>query len=126
MRLAFDTSELPQKWFAAFTYMFAHVNVWHLAANMYGLFLFGPRLEQHLGARKFAWFYILCGLGGVVFQMLLIRTGTLVTLNKRYSALLKHSGETMRLFAGLFRCYSDMPEQGSGFRNNVHTWSCEL
>jgi membrane associated rhomboid family serine protease len=76
--LAFDTNELPQKWFAAFTYMFAHVNLWHLAANMYGLFLFGPRLEQHLGARKFAWFYILCGLGGVVFQMLLIRTGTLI------------------------------------------------
>ncbi len=53
-------------------------------------------------------------------------TGTLVTLNKRYAALLKHSGETMRLFAGLFRSYSDHPEQGSGMRTNHHTWSCEL
>jgi membrane associated rhomboid family serine protease len=76
--LAFDTTSLPQKWFAAFTYMFAHVSVWHLLANMYALFLFGPRLEQEFGARKFAWFYILCGLGGVLFQVLLIRTGTLI------------------------------------------------
>jgi hypothetical protein len=52
--------------------------------------------------------------------------GTLVTLNKRYAALLKHSGETMRLFAGLFRSYSDHSEQGSGMRTNHHTWSCEL
>jgi hypothetical protein len=53
-------------------------------------------------------------------------TGTLVTLNKRYAALLKHSGETMRLFAGLFRSYSDHPEQGSGTHSNLRTWSCEL
>jgi hypothetical protein len=53
-------------------------------------------------------------------------TTTLVTLNKRYAALLKHSGETMRLFAGLFRSYSDLPEQGSGICNTRRTWSCEL
>jgi len=76
--MAFDSNALPGKWFSAFTYMFAHVNVWHLAANMYGLFVFGPRVEREFGARKFAWFYVLCGLGGVVFQMLLIRSGTLI------------------------------------------------
>lgn len=75
--LAFDSNDLPRKWFAAFTYMFAHVNVWHLIANMYGLFLFGPRVEQAFGARKFTWFYVLCGLGGVVFDMLFTR-GTLI------------------------------------------------
>lgn len=75
--LAFDSADLPRKWFAAFTYVFAHVNVWHLIANMYGLFLFGPRVEQSLGARKFTWFYVLCGLGGVVFEMLFSR-GTLI------------------------------------------------
>ncbi len=53
-------------------------------------------------------------------------TAALVVLNKRYAALLKHSGDTMRLFAGLFRSYSDHPEQESGMRTNHHTWSCEL
>ena len=53
-------------------------------------------------------------------------TGTLVALNRRYAALLKHSGETMRVFASLFRSYSNHPEQGSGMRTNHCTWSCEL
>jgi hypothetical protein len=40
--------------------------------------LFGPRLEQTWGSKKFTWFYVFCGLGGVAFQMLFIRTGGLV------------------------------------------------
>jgi membrane associated rhomboid family serine protease len=76
--LAFDTAELPSRWYTAFTYLFGHAGVWHLMANMYGLFLFGPRVEQALGTKRFTWFYLLCGLGGVVFQMLFIRTGTLI------------------------------------------------
>ena len=47
-------------------------------ANMYALYLFGPRLEQAWGTRKFSWFYLLCGLGGVVFQLLFIRVGGLI------------------------------------------------
>jgi membrane associated rhomboid family serine protease len=76
--IAFDSSALPARWFTAVTYMFAHAGVWHLLANMYGLFLFGPRVERAFGTRKFTWFYLLCGLGGVVFQMLFIRSGTLI------------------------------------------------
>lgn len=76
--LAFDANALPGRWFTAFTYMFGHAGVWHLVANMYGLFLFGPRVERHVGTKRFVWFYLLCGLGGVVFQMLFIRTGSLI------------------------------------------------
>ncbi len=76
--LSFDAAGLPSRWFTALTYMFAHAGVWHLVANMYGLFVFGPRVEQTLGTKRFTWFYLLCGLGGVVFQMLFIRTGLLI------------------------------------------------
>jgi membrane associated rhomboid family serine protease len=76
--IAFDASGLPGRWFTAFTYLFAHAGIWHLLANMYGLFLFGPRVERELGTKKFTWFYLLCGLGGVVFEMLFIRSGTLI------------------------------------------------
>jgi membrane associated rhomboid family serine protease len=74
----FDLGSLPTRWWTPITYMFVHVGVWHVLANMYGLYLFGPRLEQTLGSKKFAWFYVFCGLSGVVFQMLFIRTGGLV------------------------------------------------
>jgi membrane associated rhomboid family serine protease len=76
--IAFDSSALPGRWFTAFTYLFAHAGVWHLLANMYALFLFGPRVERSLGTKRFTWFYLLCGLGGVVFEMLFIRSGTLI------------------------------------------------
>jgi membrane associated rhomboid family serine protease len=76
--LGFDLASLPARWWTVVTYMFVHVGVWHLLANMYGLYLFGPRLEQTWSAKKFTWFYLFCGLGGVVFQMLFIRNGALV------------------------------------------------
>jgi membrane associated rhomboid family serine protease len=76
--LGFDLGSLPSRWWTPITYMFVHVGVWHVLANMYGLYLFGPRLEDAWGSKKFAWFYLFCGLGGVVFQMLFIRTGGLV------------------------------------------------
>jgi hypothetical protein len=58
--------------------MFVHAGPAHLIANMYALYLFGPRLEHGWGYRKFFWFYLLCGLGGVSFEMLFIRTGSVV------------------------------------------------
>lgn len=76
--LGFTSSALPDRWWTVATYMFVHAGLWHLAANMYGLYLFGPRLEQQWGTRRFAWFYFVCGLGGVVVQLLFIRAGILV------------------------------------------------
>jgi hypothetical protein len=45
---------------------------------MYGLYVFGPRIEHQLGSKKFAWFYLLCGLGGVAFEMLFMRGAGLI------------------------------------------------
>lgn len=76
--LGFDLAQLPGRWWTVGTYMFVHVGVWHLLANMYGLYLFGPRLEQTWSSKKFTWFYVFCGLGGVVLQMLFVQGGLLV------------------------------------------------
>lgn len=76
--LGFDLAQLPGRWWTVGTYMFVHVGVWHLLANMYGLYLFGPRLEQTWSSKKFTWFYLFCGLGGVVLQMLFVQGGLLV------------------------------------------------
>src|SRR5688500_11132554 len=67
---AFRAGPLSETWWSAFTYMFLHAGLWHLAMNMYSLYLFGPRLEHLWGARGFALFYIWCGLGGAVFHAL--------------------------------------------------------
>ena len=62
--LGFDRSDLPKYWWNALTYMFVHGGIWHLASNMYTLWLFGPRVEHGWNPKKFLAFYTVCGLGG--------------------------------------------------------------
>jgi membrane associated rhomboid family serine protease len=78
--LGFDAAALPSRGWNALTYLFVHAGVWHAAVNLYALYLFGPRVEQTLagGPKKLLWFYALCGLGGVVFDLVFIRGGVLV------------------------------------------------
>ena len=44
-----------------FTYMFAHADVWHLAGNMWFLFLCGLSLEDRWGRLAFAIYYVVAG-----------------------------------------------------------------
>lgn len=48
-----------------FTHMFMHSDqdFMHILFNMYGLFLFGPALEQWMGSNKFLFFYLASGVG---------------------------------------------------------------
>lgn len=82
--LGFDPSRVPAEWWSVVTYSLVHSGIGHLLANLYGLYLFGPRLEQSwsangaAGTKRFIWFYLLCALGGVAFDMLFIRQGVLI------------------------------------------------
>ena len=57
-------------WWTPLTYMFVHAGLLHLAVNMYMLWIFGPRVEHVWGTKRFTWFYIWCGLGGVLAHAL--------------------------------------------------------
>jgi membrane associated rhomboid family serine protease len=76
--LGFRDASLPKTLWTALTYMFVHYGFWHLAVSMFGLLTFGPRLEAAMGARAFTLYYLWCGLGGAVLQMLFMRTGVLI------------------------------------------------
>lgn len=76
--LGFQDGSLQRTLWSAGTYMFVHYGLWHLALNMYGLVLFGPRLERATGTRTFVLYYLWCGLGGSMFHLLFVRTGVLV------------------------------------------------
>ena len=53
-----------------FTYMFLHDSgsIWHLAFNMFTLWMFGRILEQVWGAKRFLLFYMVCGVGAALIQ----------------------------------------------------------
>jgi membrane associated rhomboid family serine protease len=58
------------------TYTFVHGGFLHLVANMYALFLFGPRLEQAWGMRRFIRFYFFCAIIGVLAHAAFVHDGS--------------------------------------------------
>ncbi len=59
-----------QPW-TVFTYMFLHEGVFHILFNMLFLYWFGQLVHQYLGSRKLANLYVLGGLFGAAFYVLI-------------------------------------------------------
>jgi membrane associated rhomboid family serine protease len=60
---------LTQPW-SVVTYMFVHLDFFHVLFNMLVLFFFGPPLEDRWGPSEFIKFYLICGVGGAVLSLL--------------------------------------------------------
>jgi membrane associated rhomboid family serine protease len=74
--LAFKSpGDLTQRPWTILTYMFVHAGFLQLAFNVWMLWLFGPRLEQAWGQRSFSFYYLLCGLGGWLADLLIVHNG---------------------------------------------------
>lgn len=54
-----------------FTHMFMHGGWMHFVGNMWFLWVFGDNVEDLLGHRRFALFYVLCGLVAAASQMII-------------------------------------------------------
>jgi membrane associated rhomboid family serine protease len=46
-----------------FTYMWLHGGIWHLAMNMFMLWMFGSQVALVWGAKRFLRYYLMCGFG---------------------------------------------------------------
>jgi membrane associated rhomboid family serine protease len=51
------------------SYGFLHFQLWHLFANMFALYMFGPDVERLLGSARFRVFYLVCLVGAAVTQL---------------------------------------------------------
>ena len=51
------------------TYMFVHGGFWHLAINMWGLYLFGSMLERRMGSANFLKLYFISGVVGALLWL---------------------------------------------------------
>jgi len=58
-----------------FTYMFLHADATHIIFNMFGLLIFGPKIEMTMGSERFLKFYLICGLGSSIFYLLIMGFG---------------------------------------------------
>jgi len=46
-----------------FTYMWLHADFWHIAMNMFMLWMFGSQVAMAWGPKRFLRFYLICGVG---------------------------------------------------------------
>jgi membrane associated rhomboid family serine protease len=65
---AFSPVRMLTRWWTPATYMFLHGSFLHLAFNLLMLFVFGPAVEDRMGSRRFAVYYLICGLGGAALS----------------------------------------------------------
>lgn len=55
------------------SYMFLHAGLSHLFFNMFALWMFGRQLEYDLGSRRFLIYYLICGMGAGVLNLLVMQ-----------------------------------------------------
>ena len=60
------------------TYMFLHGGLMHIGFNMFGLYIFGPRVEERLGGRRFLILYFLSGICGALLSLIFARNAQVI------------------------------------------------
>ena len=73
LALSFYPPDILVRPWTLVSYMFLHAGLMHLLFNMIGLYFFGPRVEDRLGAKGFLWLYFLSGLGAALFHFIFSR-----------------------------------------------------
>jgi membrane associated rhomboid family serine protease len=84
------------------TFQFLHAGTTHLLLNMLGLWFVGGRVEQYLGSKRYAAYYLICGIFGAVSYLILNFLGYYANL--RVPGLLFHDPATplVGASAGIF------------------------
>jgi membrane associated rhomboid family serine protease len=85
------------------TYMFLHGGFWHLFFNMLWLWMFGMELEHVWGSRKFLIFYLSCGLGAGVANLIV------TTLLGQTAPVVGASGAIMGVLIAFGMLFPDRP-----------------
>ncbi len=53
------------------TFQFLHANFLHIFFNMLALWIFGPLVESKMGFKRYAAFYLICGIAGAIMYLIL-------------------------------------------------------
>ena len=69
--LHFPKSESFHFW-QVISHMFMHGSLSHILFNMLALWMFGVAIEGVLGSKRFLFFYISCGLGAAIIQIIFL------------------------------------------------------
>ncbi|MCS5491508.1 rhomboid family intramembrane serine protease [Algoriphagus limi] len=90
---------LIQPW-SIFTYMFLHEGFFHILFNMLFLYWFGLLIHQYLGSRKLVNLYILGGLAGALFYVLIYNLAPYFSNSVNSSLMLGASAGVFAIVVG--------------------------
>lgn len=76
------------------TYMFMHGGWDHLFFNMFALWMFGTTMENYWGTRRFVFYYLICGIGAGLINLLVPGWGITVGASGAIYGLLLAFGMT--------------------------------
>lgn len=96
-----DLSSLLFKPWTLFTYMFLHVDFFHIFFNMIVLYFGGMLFEQYLGGKKLVNVYILGGLAGAVLYILAFNIFPVFNEIAPISKALGASASVMAILVGI-------------------------
>jgi len=91
------------------TSAFLHGSFSHILFNMFGLWMFGMRIEQALGSRRFLGFYLACVVGASLLQLAVTSYPFLVGASSFPTATLGASGGVLGVLAAFGLLYPDEP-----------------
>ena len=74
---AIQSAIFEHRYWEFITFQFLHGSVGHVLFNSLVFFFFGPFMERWWGSARFLLFYLLCGIAGALFYILLAFTGVL-------------------------------------------------
>lgn len=89
------------------TFQFLHDpnSLMHVIFNMFGMWVFGPMVEQYLGRKKYLAFYLICGLSGgllfIILNLLSVYTSLNILDNGFYTPLI---GASAGVFGVIIAC----------------------
>jgi membrane associated rhomboid family serine protease len=69
--LAFVPGQILTRPWSVVTYMFLHGGFGHIFFNMLGLYMFGSRVEERIGSRRFITLYFISGIAGALLSLVL-------------------------------------------------------
>ena len=81
-------SRLATQPWAPFTYLFLHEGLFHILSNLLFLYYFGQLVHQYIGSRRLTNLYVLGGLFGAAFYMLIYNLAPYFTQNVNTSMML--------------------------------------
>lgn len=122
----------PAHWtlLTAVTHMFLHAGFWHVAGNMYFLWMFAPKVEERLGSPLFALTYLLSGFAAAgvhtLFSLgstipLVGASGAISGVAGMYFVLFPRSPFDLQLYLGWWKVKSFAAQT----RGAVGTWIAE-